>query len=765
MARTQGQTRYSATGLQSRKRAYTDEATGSVGPPLKGLEIQAPRLNPQAAPVNSFIRTGRPNAPGAVQLGELAKLPEPAEITNLQRLANELGSLNANLKGAVSSFLSTQEYIDDQVKLEAKSILDQTAKTGRNPEETLAQIAKEMIVISSNPENDVKERKGAEKILARLQTDGRLKRHILSETKKQAVINNSSNLKEKLANINVTDPTEGEVPLYSIPSSDPRFLEAIKPHIYGDHILNPRENNEIRPTIINNIANYKATHDKKHLIYQTKQLRLSQASRIKGIGNNIATNGMSSIVESVAGLQTILDETRLKLPGLSIEELNKVNETLISDLTRGFLQNNKGGNTDVLEEILASLMIGPIEGRTKQVENADGSVSTIINEKQRWINQFGGRPWLEERIISAKYKLAQNDEKEERQYIIFEKDKADTSLQEGTDEDPSVLKLIQEKDFEGARAKLETLKTEYRSNAIANNVDSSAISEVLVHYDNVFKKFTQANSFDMNSRMTEITRLLPTALLSVSDAATVLDLLRSLQEEYGHEKEVADFALKVSQQLDYSKLPDMKQQMQGLTDLLGEIEKDWKDYSVRPESAGGEDSTIEFSEWGNAYSQGMDIGTEIIIRNLKNNTPGNIAKELQQVITRRNLGLVKEIEKQWSTDTGVEFEGTSENALADIYDRFNLERADIGPNKRQELIRAVQGYKPMFGPDTIREMATQAFGEGGTGKIDRRLRRILKESGKKPGDFFIEQMEKFNGYIVLPKQERDNLLRLNEVPL
>ena len=67
----------------------------------------------------------------------------------------------------------------------------------------------------------------------------------------------------------------------------------------------------------------------------------------------------------------------------------------------------------------------------------------------------------------------------------------------------------------------------------------------------------------------------------------------------------------------------------------------------------------------------------------------------------------------------------------------------------------------MFGADTIRDMATKAF----QGKMDRRLRRILIESGMKPGDFFVEQMEKFNGYIELTKQERDNLLRLNEVPL
>ena len=133
---------------------------------------------------------------------------------------------------------------------------------------------------------------------------------------------------------------------------------------------------------------------------------------------------------------------------------------------------------------------------------------TIINEKQRWINQFGGEAWLEEQIINAKYNLAERDNKEEKAYIITEKNKADDSLRDGTDEDPSVLTLIQQKDFERARTKIEELKTNYKTEAIANNVDSSAIAEVLDHYDTVFKKFTKADSFDMNSRMTEISRLL-----------------------------------------------------------------------------------------------------------------------------------------------------------------------------------------------------------------------------------------------------------------
>ena len=163
---------FTQKGLQSRKKAYSDEATGSVATPLKGLEIQAPGLNPQAAPVDSFVRAGRPNAPGAVQLGQLAKLPEPAEITNLQNLSQSLGSLNKNLQNAVSSYLGYQKDVNEELKLEAAAIVDQTAKTGRTPEETLASIGKEMINIASNPENDIKERTGAEKIITHLQGDG-----------------------------------------------------------------------------------------------------------------------------------------------------------------------------------------------------------------------------------------------------------------------------------------------------------------------------------------------------------------------------------------------------------------------------------------------------------------------------------------------------------------------------------------------------------------------------------------------------------------
>ena len=102
-------TKFTQKGLQSQKKAYSNESTGAVGGTLaEGLAINTPSLNPQAAPVSSYIQAGKPNAPGAVQLGKLARLPEPAEITDLKNLTQQLGQLNSNLQNAAAGFFADQ---------------------------------------------------------------------------------------------------------------------------------------------------------------------------------------------------------------------------------------------------------------------------------------------------------------------------------------------------------------------------------------------------------------------------------------------------------------------------------------------------------------------------------------------------------------------------------------------------------------------------------------------------------------------------------
>ena len=88
-------TKFTQQGLQSRKKTYSDEATGSTGGEIgEGLRIETPGLRVAAQPTTSYIQTGAPNAPGSVVLSEPQLTPEPAEITNLQKLANEFQSLS-----------------------------------------------------------------------------------------------------------------------------------------------------------------------------------------------------------------------------------------------------------------------------------------------------------------------------------------------------------------------------------------------------------------------------------------------------------------------------------------------------------------------------------------------------------------------------------------------------------------------------------------------------------------------------------------------
>ena len=85
---------------------------------MASLEI--PSLQPKAAPVDTYVRADSPNAPGAVSLGQLAKLPEPAEIQNTKNLVNSLSSLNTNLQNFASSFITYQGELEKRAEANAE---------------------------------------------------------------------------------------------------------------------------------------------------------------------------------------------------------------------------------------------------------------------------------------------------------------------------------------------------------------------------------------------------------------------------------------------------------------------------------------------------------------------------------------------------------------------------------------------------------------------------------------------------------------------
>ena len=63
-------------------------------------------------------------------------------------------------------------------------------------------------------------------------------------------------------------------------------------------------------------------------------------------------------------------------------------------------------------------------------------------------------------------------------------------------------------------------------------------------------------------------------------------------------------------------------------------------------------------------------------------------------------------------------------------------------------------------------MVKKAYGTGdGKGELNPKLKRILKITGMKAGDFFLNEIDKFNGFIELDQSTREQILSLNGIKL
>ena len=106
------------------RRSMGGPSMGAASTPFQELSINEPALRPQAAPVSSFVQARSPNAPGPVVLSDPQLTPEPASISNLQKLANELGSLNTNLKQFASAGIQRAKDVDDERRLVGETTSD-----------------------------------------------------------------------------------------------------------------------------------------------------------------------------------------------------------------------------------------------------------------------------------------------------------------------------------------------------------------------------------------------------------------------------------------------------------------------------------------------------------------------------------------------------------------------------------------------------------------------------------------------------------------
>tara|TARA_R100001163_G_scaffold889_1_gene1412 strand:- start:2039 stop:4231 length:2193 start_codon:yes stop_codon:yes gene_type:complete len=543
--------KFTQKGLQSQKKAYSDEATGSVATPLKGLEIQAPGLTPQAAPVDSFVRTGRPNAPGAVQLGELARLPEPAEITNLENLSRSLGSLNTNLQNAVNSYLGYEKDRYEEIQLEAQALV------ATNKEEDYAAIGRVLREKANDPNLSQEERDGANKLLLRLSSDGRLERSVKSELKVQKVLLNAANLNNTLLNSKVTNDEGEAIDLLSVDSSNPLWSQQASQNIYEDLDLNPKEYKRVQPIVANALSNARKTHDTQHIEYKYNNYRGQTNFNLTQLGQRFAS-GEATFEEAVDTLQMYVDLPRVQLPISTKAQRKQLNEDLFTVFATGYLKDNEGADPNMLRVLFMNLSTGPMEGRTT---GASGFVQ--LNPKQLWVYQQEDFD-IDKKIIELDNQLAEADKEKTETAVIDQKGILNDRFTK------EIAPLIAKGEYAKATKAYQKMKVDY-INEVAD-LSPAIYVPALKEFDTNFNRAISVSDPEIEEEMRKIRSTFLTGLYSYDSAKGVQASIENLLIKYPWNKRVQKFHENNYDKFDVSRTETYKGYKKQLDGKIAEVD-------------------------------------------------------------------------------------------------------------------------------------------------------------------------------------------------
>ena len=606
--------KFTQQGLQSKQRAYSDEATGSVATPLKGLEIQTPGLNPQAAPVDSFVRAGRPNAPGAVQLGQLAKLPEPAEITNLENLSRSLGSLNTNLQNAVNSYLGYEKDRYEEIQLEAQALV------ATNKEEDYAAIGRVLREKANDPNLSQEERDGANKLLLRLSSDGRLERSVKSELKVQKVLLNAANLNNTLLNSKVTNDDGEAIDLLSVDSSNPLWSQQASQNIYEDLDLSPKEYKRVQPIVANALSNARKTHDTQHIEYKYNNYRGQTNFNLTQLGQRFAS-GEATFEEAVDTLQMYVDLPRVQLPISTKAQRKQLNEDLFTAFATGYLKDNEGADPNMLGVLFMNLSTGPMEGRTT---GASGFVQ--LNPKQLWVYQQEDFD-IDKKITELDNQLAEADKEKTETAVIDQKGILNDRFTK------EIAPLIANGEYAKATKAYQKMKVDY-INEVAD-LSPAIYVPALKEFDTNFNRAISVSDPEIEEEMRKIRSTFLTGLYSYDSAKGVQASIENLLIKYPWNKRVQKFHENNYDKFDASKTETYKGYKQILDGRISNVDTLIDSFDTTGNISG---------EYVNAITYYQPVKDEIIetfIDTLNKAQTENLSKAATRELLSKNLNAIK----------------------------------------------------------------------------------------------------------------------------
>ena len=700
-------TKFTQKGLQSRKKAYSDEATGSVATPLKGLEIQAPSLNPQSAPVDSFVRAGRPNAPGAVQLGEIARLPEPAEITNLENLSRSLSSLNTNLQNAAASYFDYQKGVNEEKRLDAQKLVEQVAQYGTpGKPETLIKLQKA-----------AKTSAVAQKFLNKYEAavGNRFIKEAIAE--RQYLLNLSGS-EEKWKNIStVTNDAGEQIDIRDLPSDDPLVQRALSETLYGDldvGNLSNKSRTKYNHLSVQKQASLLAAHDKRHQTHVKTKKNVEEINKIRSLVN---TKEASSYDIQIA-LQEGLELRYLWVDGDSgkgwKENLGDQLVELLKELPRDTEEQITAANEmrDKVKQAYLNLETGPaIDFKGPKVYKRNKLIDTLETQKPGSKNDFM------EKMENIESELADQENKIEEQ-----KGKDTANIVYGEFFTPEAIETPEGRDD----ALLKSI-TKINSDI---SLSATAKAEARETINNRYNSFATASSIFRKDRVVSYTENFYDAL---GNAGEMLELKNNILDEIkkdpGSRSMYSDLLTKVN-----TEMKDINEDIYTFTEEQIDIkEEDMMTEITSPTSWDGNEQTQqELNEKGNVISK-MKKDTYKIVK--EGRKEGLSESAIREKLTKyfdkdfTQFGFNKKAKIRIVSSVNKTLESRS------IKPRFIRNKP---PGSYPELVIDIQNNL-MYHPDKLEIILDKFFESGGTA-LPKDVELLIRGSGLSIEDFFKYQL-------------------------
>ena len=734
-----GQT-YGPTGRKTSQRLLGGGDMPSLSGEIARGQMAPMAIQPQAAPVNTFISPGQ-----GMQFGGPVSVPRPpgpqAPNGDMEALAKSLGSFNQTLGVIGETYVLKQKELDKSRQEEAMQFAQQAtslagAYTG------VADLQRRLEKKAG--EGDA----GSQRLLQYM-----LSRHpgmfayLAESAQENAILMGASSLSSKMRSAStIPDGQGGELEIDSLSPDDPRLQQWIQQQVISDQVVSPRVFAKHQNMIIAAQNNAREVHEGRHVGYRVREFKADTSLKVGALANGYLSNTFN-VAQVTGQMQSLLDDPRyLGLPPKEREQLIDG----LWDIWKASIQlsPNAQDNPPDAEKVLApfmNLMVGPEGQRFK----ADGTP----NENLLLVARLGGAAWIDKASGELQTSWLQQYNRNEQVEEIGARNYANDLIEQNMSPE-----IMQNPDLAAAarESALQAIQSDPNMTLEQKAKASAMVDKAYTDRDEAFNSEGRRDR-ELNYDL-QLTR-------AYQDPQYAVQMQRQIEEDVRLRRisdSKASSLLGSIAQFQNSNSKPFKEQ---LDSLITAKRNDWKLNSQAASSYDGQAvGEFETNSWARAESQMLEEGTRIVREGMAAGKPSTqINDDLANLFKSRNFGLKQ---RQVPVDQTQLYKTPQELIQKN---RQGWASSSIPPEKAAYL-KGQARVKPLVSEGPISDaMDAITKGQPLTPEMKEILRAVTTGPNRiKPSEFFIQQM-KFHGIDVPPEQiqqlqKLDETFRVSSAP-